>query len=165
MADISNGSQLKGVVYGLYSPDSSTGKAVLDDVVVAKSVTVGAKAADAMASTATSETAIWTNNTGRSIRVLAVSYSTTAALTADNTNNAVITISSYTAAGGGKATVAVETTNVASGNWVAFTQKAITVTVANAVVENGGTLSLTIAKGGSGVVVPAGAFNIKYEYA
>lgn len=165
MSDITNGSMLKGTIYGLYSPDSSTGKASLDDYVGSRVAWMAQKAADAMASTATSETCVWANMTGRDIKVLSVGFATGAALTADNTNNAAITVSKYTAAGGSKTTVATETTNVASGNWTAFTVKNLTLTAANVTVAAGGVLTYEISKGGTGVIVPAGVFVVKYEFA
>lgn len=164
MADISSGTQLKGVTYGLYSPDSATGKAVLDDVVVAKFVHFP-QAAVAMGSGQT-ETAVWANNTGRSIRVLSVGYATTGALTASDTNNKVLTLSGYAAAGTGKVTVATATTSTTgTGTWVAFTVVNIPVTAANVVVASGGVLSVTITEGMTGVALPAGAWVVKYEYA
>lgn len=84
-------------------------------------------------------------------------------LTADNTNNAVITLAKADGAGGGATTVATLTTNVASGNWAADTFKNFSITAANAVVLDGQILTLKITKGGSGVVVPISSYTIRFR--
>lgn len=108
-------------------------------------------AADGAAGNATAETVI-----GRAAFALPIGhtfyFNPAAALTADNTNNAVITISKRTG-GGGAVTVATLTTNVAAGNWTAWTAVPI---VSTAAVAVGDVLTITITKGGTGVVVPAG---------
>ena len=122
-----------------------------------------AKAADGMASTTTAETDL-NICFNRLSRIKSVKYMPTGgALTADNTNNAAITVSKRDAAGANLTTVASETTNVASGNWVQRTLKSLTLTAANVDVVAGGSCTFSIAKGGSGVVVPAGFFVIDVE--
>lgn len=76
-----------------------------------------------------------------------------AALTADDTNNAVITISKRDSAGANKTTIATITTNVASGNWVQFARKALT--LSNVTIAAGSSFTYEIAKGGTGVQLPA----------
>lgn len=130
--------------------DVSSAKTIELYVVSLEQVGVVKTAADGAAGTTTSETIM-----GRCAAGLPIGHtlylSPQAALTADNTNNATITISKRTA-GASKTTVATLTTNVASGNWVAFTPIAIPLTVA---VAAGDTLQYEIAKAASGVVVPA----------
>jgi len=77
------------------------------------------------------------------------------ALTADDTNNAMITVFKSTAGGAGVAVAAI-TTNVASGNWVALTAKAMTLSVVAGALNlaTGDVLYYTITKGGTGVAVP-----------
>jgi hypothetical protein len=77
-----------------------------------------------------------------------------AVLTADNANNAVLTLNKADTAGGAPTAMAVLTTNVASGNWVARTVKNYTITAANRFVSKGQLVYLTQTKGGTGVVVP-----------
>lgn len=125
------------------------------------------KAADGAAATATAETHVWSAPAHAldGVWLKAVKYLPSAALTADNTNNATLTLSKRDTAGGTQVTAAAETTNVASGSWVAFTPKAITLsaTVANQKLAAGEQLTLTIAKGGTGVIVPAGTLEIVYD--
>lgn len=96
-------------------------------------------------------------------RITAAAYTPAAALTADNTNNATINVHNYNA--GTDKVAATITTNVASGNWTAYTPKALTVsgTEANVTVAKGDILTINIAKAGSGVVVPAGALRVFVE--
>ena len=76
-----------------------------------------------------------------------------AALTADDTNHAVITISKRDSAGANKTTVATITTNVASGNWVQFARKALT--LSNTTIAAGSSFTYEISKPGTGVQLPA----------
>lgn len=117
-------------------------------------------AADGAAGTATAETvACGTRNGGR---LLAVRFIPAAALTADNTNYATITVSRRNAAGGGKTTVASVTTQITgSGSWTAFVP--VNVPVSNDALEPGGTLTYEIAKAGTGVVVPVGSFEFIFS--
>lgn len=108
-------------------------------------------AADAMANTATAETATAWRSVAYAGKVTSVIVNPTAALTGDPTNNAVITISKRDAAGANALTVATLTT---TASWVAGTAVAFTLTSANVALVAGGSLTLTITKGGSGVVVP-----------
>lgn len=117
------------------------------------------KAADGAAATATSETvACGTRNGGR---LIGVRYVPGAALTADNTNYATITVSKRDSAGGTKTTVASRTTQVTgSGSWTAFVPVELTLAAAADILNAGGTLTFEIAKAGTGVVVPAGTFEL-----
>jgi hypothetical protein len=116
-------------------------------------------AADSMASDATSERACkWyvPAHMAGGVEVVSVSVLPTAALTAHDTNNAVLLVDKNDGAGGARTNMATLTTNVASGNWVAFSRKAFTLdsTLANIQVAAGGMLTFEITKGGSGVAVP-----------
>lgn len=90
------------------------------------------------------------------------------ALTADNTNNAVVSLQANDGAGGAATTVATVTTNVAAGNWVAGTRFALTLTatLADRIVSGLAAerwLGMTITKGGTGVVVPSCKLVIQYR--
>ena len=118
---------------------------------------------DAMASTTTAETQVGGFAVAGTVK--AIYYISNGTLTGDDTNNAVVTVSKRTSAGGSKTTLGTLTTNVAGGNYVqgqriAF---ALTATVANLTLAALATISFEIAKGGSGVVVRAGAFEIEDE--
>lgn len=109
--------------------------------------------ADAAANTALAEHVIFTAH-GKSIKILAAKIESDGALTADNTNNAVITVKQGDGAGGARSTVATLTTNVASGNWVAFTAKDLGA-ITNPTVPADGIITVTVTKGGAGVQMPA----------
>ena len=121
-------------------------------------------AADGAASTATAETIFLAAT--RKFRVTSVKYLPSAALTADNTNNAVLTLRRRDADGTNAVSVATITTNIASGNWVQWVAKALVLsgTAANLVLAEGQCLTLEITKGGTGVVVPAGSLEIQYLF-
>lgn len=119
-------------------------------------------AADAMASTATSQVSS-TQQTVAQGRVYAAYLTLTAALTVDATNNATVNLLAIPAAGGSAVTVASVTTNVATGNFVADVRKPMTLTAANVDLADGQTFALSIAKGGSGVIVPIGFITVLVE--
>jgi len=115
-------------------------------------------AADGGAGTATAETPIGMLGPGNvPIAIGAVSIHPQSALTADNTNFATITVAKRTG-GGAPVTIASCTTKLVggggTGNWTAFTPVAMTV-VANAFISPQDTITVTITKSGTGVVVPA----------
>ncbi len=118
------------------------------------------EAADGAAATATAEHAFYRASCAMTVK--AVRYVPDAALTADNTNDATITVQRRNSDGTGAVTVAAITTNIASGNWVQWVAKALTLTAANAALAAGQILTVSIAKGGTGVVVPAGQLVIDY---
>lgn len=72
-------------------------------------------------------------------------------LTGDPTNNAVLTIKKRDGAGGGASSMAALTT---TANWTAFVPKTFGA-VSGGAVAAGSVLTLTIGKGGTGVIVPA----------
>ncbi len=92
----------------------------------------------------------------KAMKVVQARVTSSAALTASDTDNAVFTLNSYTAAGVLTAAVAVMTTNVALGSFAAGQTKVFTLTSANVVIPAGGCLGLVITKGGSGVSVTVG---------
>lgn len=114
-------------------------------------------AADGAAGNATAETAIGVVGPGPvNIAIGQVNIHPSAALTADNSNFATITVAKRTA-GGGAVTIATATTKTAggggTGNWVAWTPLVIPAS-AGASLAPGDAITVTIAKSGTGVVVP-----------
>lgn len=122
------------------------------------------RAVDGAANTTTAETvvgyAVRAPGNATTSKVLKVLYLPGAALTADDTDYATITVSKYTAAGGSKTTVATATTAITggTGNWTAFVPMEITLsaTAANLILQSGAMLTYEVAKAGSGVAIPAG---------
>jgi hypothetical protein len=94
--------------------------------------------------------------------VTGVRFVPTAALTADNANNAVITVRKRNGAGGTAVTLATITTDVASGDWVAFTPKALTptATAADLIIRETDVITVEVAKGGTGVALPSGSIEV-----
>lgn len=119
---------------------------------------------DGMASTATAETR--TNiYLPRACILKSVAYvATTGGITADATNNAVVTLSKRDKTGANLTTVATLTTNLALGNVVQDAAVQMTLTAANVAITLGSTLTYSIAKGGSGVVFRAGVFTVEVEW-
>jgi hypothetical protein len=89
-----------------------------------------------------------------------------AALTAHDTNNAVI---SFRTDDGADSTPAIAiswtTSTTGTGNWVADIPESGTITAANAVLAAGACLHFGITKGSSGVVVPVTYFSIRLQRA
>lgn len=118
-------------------------------------------AADGAAGTATAETAIGLIGPGpQAIALGAVQIHPAAALTADATNNATITVNKRTAAAPGTAVpIAIGVTAPSgansTGSWTAWQAVPLTIqTGAGSFVSPGDAITITITKGGTGVVVP-----------
>lgn len=126
-------------------------------------VTFDKTAADGMASTTTTDTLVWMNPyTVPCYIQSAVGVATGAGITADANNNATITFRTIDLAGGASAAALTIVTDVAGGNWTQNQAKAITTqTLANIAVPVSGGITFSIAKGGTGVVVPVSKFVIK----
>ena len=94
--------------------------------------------------------------------VSAEAVATGAGITADASNNATITFRTRDGIGGASAAALTIVTDVAGGTWTQNQRKAITtLTRANAAVPVGGQVTFSIAKGGTGVVVPVSKFVVK----
>lgn len=118
------------------------------------------KSADASAATATSEHVLC--QASKAISLTKISYCPDAAVTANDTNFATLTISVRNADGSNQQTVAAINTKITggTGNWVAFSQidfGSLSVIELSALQP----ITLTITKSGSGVVVPGGVFLIE----
>lgn len=117
----------------------------------------GKPAADGAAGTATAETSIF--RATEACRILAVYFVPSAALTGDVTNNATLTVKTRDGAGGAASSVAALTT---TASWTAFVPASLGA-ISNGALAAGAILTLTIAKGGTGVVVPSGTLVVLYE--
>ena len=116
-------------------------------------------AADGAAGTATSETAF--HRMTRPGKVLAVFFTPSAALTADNTNYATFDVKQRDGAGGGALAIASQPTTVAGGSLTAFVHKSLdTTALTNTTLAAGAVLTFGIAKTGTGVVVPADVLTV-----
>lgn len=117
-------------------------------------------AADAMASTTTAATKFWCNGFDFNLSIVSGKISPDATLTAHDDNNASITVERDDAANGAPAAALTWNTDTTggggTGNWAVDTPVPhVTRTSANATVIPGANLFYAIAKGGTGVVVPA----------
>lgn len=115
-------------------------------------------AADGGAGTAFTEHAFW--RAAQTCKVISVYFVPDAALTANASNNATLTLARRNADGTNQQTIASITTSTT--NWVQFVPVQLTLTAANASLLVGQTLTFTITKGGTGVVVPAGRLVVAY---
>lgn len=124
-------------------------------------------AADGMASTATTETWVPDGFIDGACRLYkAYLVCTGAGITADNTNNAVVTVSKRDSAGANKTTLLTFTTNTTFGTVTQNVPKALTAAVAASTavdVAALSTLTYEISKGGSGVVVPISYLVLYFE--
>lgn len=147
---------------GIYPSDSTALPTDVEDTLSDWTWEIGHEAADAAAGTLAT---YWAIKVPWNVRIVEVVVCPGAALTADNTNNAVLTLAKADGAGGSATTVATLTTNVASGNWVADTFKSFTLsaTFANTLVNDGQILTLKKTIGGTGVIVPISFFTIRYR--
>lgn len=94
--------------------------------------------------------------------VLGVRFNPSAALTADNTDYATLTVARRDAAGANAADIAEITTEITgTGDWVAFVAEDFA-PLDNTSIVAGGSVTFEIAKAGSGVVVPAGILQVDY---
>lgn len=122
-------------------------------------------AADGSAAATTADTLLWSNPYDFLVTIVGAKWTCTgAAITTDNTNNAVITLKSNDGAGGSTNIGLTLTTSIllhgasmAQNQSVAFD----TVTGGGVQIPAGGGLWLNIAKGGSGVVVPVSLFTVR----
>lgn len=111
-------------------------------------------AADGAASTAISITKSFTNPFDFTLRLVSAGVNAGAAVTADASNNATITLSTDNGADSAPATAASITTDVATGNWAADITKAMTLTSANCLIPPGANVYYTQTKAASGVQLP-----------
>lgn len=135
-------------------------QAAANAAVAAALLTAWDKAADGAANTATAEKVIYRAH--RAETITAILLALDSALTADNTNNATITIRRRSSSGGSAVTVATFTTNVAGGNFVAFAPKSLGA-ISNAALAAGEVLTVEITKGGTGVQIPSGRLFVNGE--
>lgn len=131
-------------------------------VVLRTSGALGTNTDDAAANTATAEQQIFATSVAITITVLY--YVPNAAIVADAANNALITFSKRTAAGGAQTTLGTITTNVALGNLAAGQPAAATLTATSddLSVAAGSSIAVTNAKNGTGVALRAGCYVIEY---
>lgn len=123
-------------------------------------------AADGMASTATSETDL-NIYLKRACILRSVTWTPQGgAVTNDNTNNFTATFSKRDSTGGNLTTVATLTNSITTyGASIAQRASAAAVlTAANVAITAGSTLTFSIAKNGSGVVVPISLFTFEVEW-
>jgi hypothetical protein len=119
-------------------------------------------AADATNSTATAATGLPPTAARNAGVVKACYLNSSAAITADATNNAVFTLKAYPAAGVTGVTIATYTTTTAI---TAFARTAMTLatTATNLTVVAGSNFTLEIAKGGTGITLPILSAQIEVE--
>jgi hypothetical protein len=147
-------------LFGTYFHDETTGKADFEDLITDDVFTVQKTAVDGAA---TDVYTLWSCKVPFAIQIVEVTINPGAALTANDTNNATLTLGKADGAGGASTAVAALTTNTASGNWVADQFKNVPITAANAIVNDGQILTLKKTVAASGVAVPISHITIRYR--
>jgi hypothetical protein len=100
------------------------------------------------------------------VKVVSGRLVSAAALTAHDTNNAVISFRTDDGADSVPAiAISWTTSTTGTGNWVADIPESGTVTAANVVLAAGACLHFGITKGGSGVIVPVTQFTLRLQRA
>lgn len=102
----------------------------------------------------------------RACRLKSVTYvATTGGVTADATNFATVTVSKRDSAGATPTTIATLTTTVASsGTITQGAGKALVLAGSAANITAGSTVTFSVAKSGTGVVLRAGMFTVEVEW-
>lgn len=120
-------------------------------------------AADGTAATATTDTFVWLNPYNVPVYLVsAVAMGLGAGIVADAANFATITFRTIDAVGGASAAALSLATDLAGGSWTSNQRKLITALIkANAAVPVGGAVTFSIAKSGTGVVVPISKYVLK----
>ena len=118
------------------------------------------KADDALAADDTLERPFFVAPSGGNITVGSVWFSPSAALTANNTNYATVTVSRRDGAGGGATVIASTDTRVAAGDLVAFVNRALA--LGATALTPGQILTIKIIKTAAGVVFPSGTLTVNY---
>lgn len=114
-------------------------------------------AIDGAAGDATAELCFSKIAQGQAGTVTEVYYVPDAALTADNSNYATLTVGRRDA-GGARTTIASRTTQITgSGDWTQYSPVALTISAASLTAAGTQALTFEITKTGTGVAVPAGA--------
>jgi hypothetical protein len=118
---------------------------------------------------ASDTTLLWAKQIKSKIQITQVTIMPLAALTADNTNNKIVSLEVDDGAGGSDTQIAAKTTTVANGNWVAGTAFDLTLsaTTANHVVDGATAtkwLIFKLAINGTGVVCPACKMYVTYKF-
>lgn len=166
MASISGSGDVQDLLQvAVFAAATSTEKGYVANTLGTNKYVVAYKAADDGAAGTATAAGVFASLVGK-WQVNTVKYIPSAALTADDTNYATLTVSQF-ASGAALTTVASQTTKITggSGNWTARTAVTITNsgTAANLVVDGSSApvyLAFAIAKSGTGVVVPAGCIEV-----
>lgn len=157
-----NITQLKGKVDALFATLDSNDTARVEQMVVGRHEKYYKAVADGSAA-ATTDVGFYQLEASPAINgamITAVKFHPEAALTANASNFATMTLSYDNAAGGAETVLATVTT--ATVSWVAGTPVVIPVT-AGVTVPAGSQFKFIIAKSGTGVVVPTGTMVVYYQ--
>lgn len=149
---------IKGILSALDATDEALIKSALWRDKAEAHVTDGGTAG-----TAQTETFVWRNDTGADVLVVGAKICTPVGVTANDTNNATVTLSKRSSSGGSQATVGALTTNTAQGSITAFLPVALTLTAANVVVASGEVLTIAVSKAGTGVAIAAATSQARVE--
>jgi hypothetical protein len=166
-AALARDTEVFGIVTDADGPNSGLDADTLDGlsseafaVAGTESVQWFKEAADSLPGTLTAERVVFT--APADLTVTEVLIEPAAALTANDTNFATITVSRRNATGGGRTTIdSMMTTTTGTGNWTAFGTISLGAVTAPS-VSAGQKVTIEIAKTGVGIVVPVMAVQIEY---
>lgn len=166
MASISGSGDVQDLLQvAVFAAATSTEKGYVANTLGTNKYVVAYKGLDDAAAGTATPAGVFASLVGK-WQVNSVKYVPSAALTANDTDYATITVSQF-ASGGSLTTVAQQTTKSTggSGSWTARTAVTITLsgTAANLVIDGSSApvyLAFAIAKAGSGVAVPAGCIEV-----
>lgn len=132
---------------------------------IRRTIVFSKAAVDGSAAATTAYTAAPTTRNRVAGRVLGFYVIPAGAVTADGTNNAVVSLVSADGLGGAQVVAATLTTDIAGGNWAAGVIKTgvLSATAANLRYAAGSILGFAISKGGTGVAVPISQLVVDIE--
>lgn len=150
-----NQNRIVNAFMSLFSATDATDQDLVKTTLVRKQIKARVHDA-ATAGTAWTETFVWRNDTGGSVKVVSAHAVTPIAVTANGSNYASFLAYQRTSAGASQATIATFATDtVATDDMVAHAPKEMTLTNANVVVPAGGVITAAVTKTGTGVALTA----------
>jgi hypothetical protein len=154
MAQLS-ASRIFNALAGLFSSTDSTDEALLKTALWRK--TIHCHVTDGgTAGTAQTETVVWRNDTGATVKVVSAHVIAPVAVTANATNYATFLVYKRSSAGASQATIGTFATDtVTTDDMTAFAPKELTLTVANVEVAAGAVITCAVTKTAAGVAIAA----------
>ena len=112
------------------------------------------------------EQVVWTNKTGATVRITAVTYTPEAAVTGNTTNNLTLQLRNKGTAGSGTTAVTAVKTYATGTDLTAFVPDALVIstTAVDRDIDVDETVALNKVETGSGLILPEGVVTLEFEY-